>query len=158
MNSFHGGHFASTIQSLNLPFQVWLACDPHEFGRSLFQEFTSCHHIFSSATDLLNHICTSGDTSVIHCYLIHSPRFQTSKTTTTFWQIQATIILQLRLIWSLLIIIAMIHPDHDGHSVKTFSLNLKSIGWVLSLTDVFYPNLGNTIAGSCYPFILRLNS
>jgi hypothetical protein len=96
-----------------------------------------------------NHIRASGDTSVIHGYLIHSPRFQMSKTTTTFWQIQATIISQLRLIQLLSIIIAMIHPDHDGRSVKTFSANLKSNGWVLSSTDVFYPNLGDTIAGSC---------
>ena len=43
----------------------------------------------------------------------------------------------------------MIHPDHDGRSVKTFSSNLKSNGWVLSSTDVFYPDLGDTIAGSC---------
>ena len=83
--SLHGGHFTSTIQSWNLTFQVWLVCNPHESGRSLFQEFTSCCHIFSSATDLLNHICVSGDTSVIHGYLIHSSQFQTSKTTTTFW-------------------------------------------------------------------------
>ncbi len=43
----------------------------------------------------------------------------------------------------------MIHPDHDGRSVKTFSSNLKSNGWVLSSTDVFYPDLGDTISGSC---------
>jgi hypothetical protein len=47
----------------------------------------------------------------------------------------------------------MIYPDHDRHSVKTFSLNLKSNGWVLSTTDVFYPDLGNTIAGSCHLII-----
>ena len=46
-------------------------------------------------------------------------------------------------------IIAMIHPDHDGRSVKTFSSNLRSNGWVISSTNVFYPDLGNTIAGSC---------
>ncbi len=143
--SFHGGHFASNIQSWNLPFQVWLACNPHKSGQSLFNEFTSCRHIFSSATDLLNHIRASGDTSVIHSYLIHSPRFQTSKTTTTFWQIQATIISQLCLIQSVSIIITMIHPDSNGSSVKMFSSNLKSNGWVLSLTDVFYPDLGDTI-------------
>ncbi len=34
--SFHGGHFASTVQSQNLPFQVRVACDPSESGRSLF--------------------------------------------------------------------------------------------------------------------------
>jgi hypothetical protein len=82
--SFHGGHFASTVQSWNLPFHVRLACDPSESGQSLFQEFTSCRLIFNSVTDLLNHIRASGDTSVIHGYLIHSPRFQTSKTSTTF--------------------------------------------------------------------------
>ncbi len=40
--SFQGGHFASTIQSQNLPFHVKMACNPYELGRSLFQEFTSC--------------------------------------------------------------------------------------------------------------------
>jgi hypothetical protein len=96
--SFHGGHFVSTIQPQNLPFHVQLACDPYESGRSLFQEFTSCRHIFSSATNLLNHIRASGDTSVINGYLINSPRFQTSEMTTAFWQVQAAIISQLRLI------------------------------------------------------------
>jgi hypothetical protein len=37
--------------------------------------------------------------------------------------------------------------------VKTFSSNLKFNGWVLSLTDVFYPDLGDTIAGSCHLII-----
>jgi hypothetical protein len=82
--SFHGGHFASTIKSHNLPFHVKLACDPYESGQSLFQEFTSCKQIFNSATELLNHIHASGDTSVIHGYLIHSNRYQTSKTTSKF--------------------------------------------------------------------------
>jgi hypothetical protein len=78
--SFHGGHFASTIQSCNLKFHVKLAYDPYESGRSLFQEFTSCKQIFNSATNLLNHIRASGDTPVIHGYLIHSNCYQTSKT------------------------------------------------------------------------------
>jgi hypothetical protein len=43
---FQGGHFASTIQTQNLPFQVTLACNLFELGRSLFQEFTSCHQVF----------------------------------------------------------------------------------------------------------------
>jgi hypothetical protein len=34
--SFGGGHFASTILSLNLPFHVKLACDQYESGRALF--------------------------------------------------------------------------------------------------------------------------
>ncbi len=147
--SFHRGHFTSTIQSQNLPFHIWLACDPYESGQSLLQNFSPCCHIFSSATDVVNHIRASCDASVIHGYLIHSPCFQTSEMTTTFWHVQATIISQLRLIQSFLIIIAMIHHDHNGCSMNTFSLNLKSNSWVLSSKDVFYPDLGDPIAGSC---------
>ncbi len=51
----------------------------------------------------------------------------------------------------------MIHPDHDGCSVKTFSSNLKSNGWVLLSTDVFYPDSGDTIAGP-NPFIIAIHS
>ena len=98
---------------------------------------------------MLNHIQSSGDTSVIHGYMIHSPCFQTSNTTTKFWQPQAAIISYLRLIRSLLIVVATIHPDHDGHSVKNFSANLKSKGWIISLIDVGYLDLGNTVAGRC---------
>ncbi len=36
---------------------------------------------------------------------------------------------------------------------KPFSSNLKSNGWVLSSTDVFYPDLGDTITGSCHLII-----
>jgi hypothetical protein len=47
--TFQGGHFASTIQSRNLPFHVKLACNPFESGRSLFQEFASCRQVFGTA-------------------------------------------------------------------------------------------------------------
>jgi hypothetical protein len=148
--SFHGGHFASTIKSHNLPFHVKLACDPYESGRSLFQEFTSCKQIFNSATKLLNHIRASGDTSVIHGYLIHSNCFQRSKTTSKFWQLQTSIISQLRHVRNLNIVVAIVHPDNDGRSVKTFSTNLKSNGWVVSSSDVSYPDLSDSITGSCW--------
>jgi hypothetical protein len=118
--SVQGGHFASTIQFWNLPFHISLVCEPYKSGRSLFQEFTSCRQIFNSSMDMLNHIRASGDTSVIHGYLIQSPRFQTSDTTTKFWKLQAIIIAQLCLIRSLSIVVAIVHPDHDGLSVKSF--------------------------------------
>jgi hypothetical protein len=130
--SFHGGHFASPIQSHNLPFHVKLACNPYESGQSLFQEFTSCKQIFNSATNLLNHICASGDTSVIHGYLIHLNRYQTNKRTSKFWQLQTSIISQLRHVHNLNIVIAIVHPDKDGQSIKTFTTNLKSNGCRLS--------------------------
>ena len=62
---------------------------------------------------------------------------------------QAAVILDLRLIRLLSIIVATVHPEHYGRSVKTFSTNLKLKGWILSSTDVHYPDLGDTIAGSC---------
>jgi hypothetical protein len=77
------------------------------------------------------------------------PLFSNSNTTTKFWQVQAAIILDLRLIRSLSIIVATVHPEHDSRSVKTFSTNLKLKGWILSSTDVRYPDLGDTIAGGC---------
>ncbi len=98
---------------------------------------------------MLNHICALGDTSVIHGCMIHSPHFQNSNTTTKFWQVQAAIILNLRLIRLLSIIVDTVHPEHDGRSVKTFSTNLKSKDWILSSMDVHYPDLGDTIAGGC---------
>jgi hypothetical protein len=98
---------------------------------------------------MLNHIRALGDTSVVNGYMIHSPHFQNSNTTTKFWQVQAAIISDLRLLRSHSIIVAIVHPDHDGNSVKTFSTNLKSKGWILSSTDVHYPDLSNTAAGGC---------
>ncbi len=66
------------------------------------------------------------------------------------WQVQAIITLQLHLIQLVSIVIAMIHPDHNGYRVKRFFKNLKSNGWFISVTDVFYQDLGNTIAGSSH--------
>jgi hypothetical protein len=74
--SFGGGHFLSTISSRNLPFNVTLACDTYEFGRALFKEFSRCPNVFSSGNDLLHHIRSSGDSSQVHGYLIHSLRFK----------------------------------------------------------------------------------
>jgi hypothetical protein len=152
--SFQGGHFASTIQSWNLPFHISLACDQYKSRHSLFQEFTSCHQIFNSSTDMLNHIRASGNTSVIHGYLIQSPHFQTSDTTTKFWQLQATIIAQLCMIRSLSNVVAIIHPDHDGHSVKSFQSTQKSCRWIIASTDVFYPDLATLSLGHAMSSLL----
>jgi hypothetical protein len=82
--------------------------------------------------------------------MIHSPCFQTSNTTTKLRQVQAAIISDLRLIRSLSIFVATIQPDHEGRSVKTFSTNLKSKGWIISSIDVHNPDLGNTVTGCCH--------
>jgi hypothetical protein len=117
---FSNGHFSSTIQSQHLPFHISLVCDTSEAGCLLFAEFAPSAKVFSSSNDLLQHVRASEETSVIHGYLINSYRFLTSKITTGFWKLQLAIIMQLRLIQSLSVIVAIGMPDHDGRSIKSF--------------------------------------
>ena len=147
--SFGGGHFASSIQSRGLPFRVVLACDQYESGRALFHEFTACPNVFANGKDLLHHIRASGDSSQIHGYLIHSLRFKDSDTTSTFWQLQAAIIAQLRSIRNLQLFVRIVIPDHDGKCVKSFTGTLKRAGWVLSSSNVSFPDIGDSVAGEC---------
>ena len=141
VHSFHGRHFASTIQSRNLPFHVQLACNPYESARSLFQEFTSCKRIFSSATNFLNHIRASKDTSVIHGFLIHSNHYQTSETTSNFWQLQTSIVSQLRQVqnlssllpWSIRIMTA----KASRHLLQTWSPTVGLSPPQMSLTQTW---------------------
>jgi hypothetical protein len=147
--SFSNGHFASTMESRNLPFTIRLACNPTEQGRSLFHEFASSATIFSSGNDLLNHICALGDQSVISGYLINSYHFQTSEVTTLFWKLQLSIIAQLRLIRSLSVIMAIVIPDHDGRSVQTFTKGLKAAHWKVTSREVSYSDIGDSVANSC---------
>jgi hypothetical protein len=141
---------AATISSRNLPFRITLACDQYECGRALFREFTTCSDILSSGNDLLHHIRASGDTSQIHGYLIHSLCFRDSDTTSSFWRLQSSIVAQLRSLRNLQMVVAVILPDHDRTSVRSFSLILKLAGWSLSRFDnVYFPSNGDCIAGSC---------
>ena len=147
--SFGGGHFASTITSRNLPFCVTLACDQYESGRAMFREFTSCMKIFNTGNEMLDYIRGSGDSSHIHGYLIHSLRFKDSDTTSTFWQLQGTIVSQLRSLRDLQMVVAIILPDHDNPCVKSFIKTLTSAGWVMSKHDVSFPAQGDCVAGTC---------
>ena len=108
-----------------------------------------CTQIFENGNDLLHHIRSSGDSSQIHGYLVHSLCFRDSDTTSHFWQLQATIVSQLCAIQSLQMIVAIIIPDHDGRCVKSFTASLKSTGWCLSSTETTFPTHGDTILSSC---------
>ena len=63
--SFSTGHFASSIESWQLPFTISFACNTAEQWYSLFHEFVANAQVFSLGSNLLNHICTSGDQSII---------------------------------------------------------------------------------------------
>lgn len=147
--SFNSGHFISAIQSRNLPIKVQLACDPYSNGRALFAEFTSCKTIFTGASELLHHVRSSGIRSILHMYLIHSHRYSSSEPTRQFWTLQASIVIQMRLIRSLSLFVAFVHPDHDSSSVKSFCTKVRTDGWVLTSTPVSYPDYGDSVADSC---------
>ncbi len=145
--SFNSGHFASTISKQNLPFLVSLACDPFAYGCALFKEFTQCPIILPSATALLNHIRGSGIKSPIDGYLIHLHWYQSSKPTTIFWTIQASIVVQLQAIRKLCLFVAFVHPDHDVRSVSKFVSQLSTTGWIISTTFLCsFPDYSDYVA------------
>ena len=80
--------------------------------------------------------------------MIHSHRYQTSKSATAFWLIQASIVAQLRIICQLILFVAFVHPDHDSRSVSRFVKTLTSSGWVISSTKISFPDQGDSIIGT----------
>ena len=115
----------------------------------MFAEFEPRAQIFSSGNDILHHIQDSGETSVIHGYLINSYHFLTSEVTYAFWKQQLAIITQLRLICLLSLIVVVVIPDHDGRSVKAFIQGLKTAHWKDSSRDTSYVEMGNSVVDSC---------
>jgi hypothetical protein len=147
---FNNGHFSSTITELGMPFCVVLACDPYTNGWALFKEVSSCPTILPSALALLDHIRASGITSPMTGYLIHLHRYLSTELTHRFWDIQAQIVIQLRIIRALLMVIAFVHPDHDCRAVGiNFTQRLCSDGWILSNTTISFPSFGDSVSGSC---------
>jgi hypothetical protein len=78
-----------------------------------------------------------------------SYRIQTSEVTTLFWKLQLSIIAHLRLVRLLSVIVAIVIPDHDDHSISTFTKGLKAAHWKVTSREVSYSNIDNTIANSC---------
>jgi hypothetical protein len=89
---FNSGHFISTIKQRNLPFSIVLACDPYAHGCALLNEVAKFQNVLHGASALLNHIGASGNASPIEGYIIHSHCYQSSKPSTAFWLLQASIV------------------------------------------------------------------
>ncbi len=118
--------------------------------QALFREFSTSATVLGSSGELLHHIRSLGATAQIHGYLIHSLPFRDSKTTSKFWQIQATIIAQLRSLWNLQVVVAVIIPDHDGTCLCSFQCTLKNVGWLLSAHDgVSFHSINDSVADTC---------
>jgi hypothetical protein len=129
---FNSGHFVHTIRDCGLPFGIVLAADPFSNGRALLQELTTCPTILSRAPTLLDCIRGSRLTSKLTGYLIRLHCYQGSKPTQKFWDLQAHIVTQFRLIRSLSIFAAFVHPDHDGRAVLVgFIVKLRKDGWII---------------------------
>jgi len=110
----------------------------------------NCPTILSNAPSLLDHVRGSGLTSKMTGYLIHSHRYTTSEPTSKFWELQASIVTQLRLIRFLSIMVAFVNPNHDGCAVSiAFVAKLRTDGWLLSDTPISYPSFGDSVAGLC---------
>jgi hypothetical protein len=89
-----------------------------------------------------DYIHGSRDTSQVHEYLIHFLWFRDSDTTSTFWQLQGTIVSQLRTLHDLQVVVAIILPDHDSQSIKSFVKTLKSNSWKITSSEVSFPDQG----------------
>lgn len=137
--TFNNDHFILAIRNRNLPFHITLAADPNQEGRALLGKFTDCKTILHGVKDLYDHIRSSGISSQLQGYLIHSHRLPSTETTTTFWQLQASIVTQLRSSRSLSMAIAHIPPDHDSHTASKFRTALQKTGWIITTTDVYFP-------------------
>jgi hypothetical protein len=147
---FNSGHMLSTMRDCGFPSNVVLACNPFVHGRSLFRELSDCQIITDSASAMLDHIRSSGITSQLMGYTIHSHRYVSSKPTSRFWEIQFNIVKQLRLIRSLSIVVAFVHPDHDCRAVSlSFQKRLRTDGWIISDKTISYPDYGDSTPGSC---------
>ncbi len=147
---FNDGHFSSMITDLGMPFCVVLACNPYTNGQALFKEVSLCPNILSSAPALLDHIRASGVTSLMTGYVIHLHGYTSTEPTHRFWEIQAQIIIQLRIIRALLMVVAFVHPDHDCHAVGiNFTQRRSSDGWVISDTQIAFTSFGDSVSGSC---------
>jgi hypothetical protein len=148
---FNCGHFISSIRLLGLPFAIVLASDDYAHSRSLFTELSACTGpILNGCTLLLDHIQTSKITSKLSGYVIHSKRFTTTEPTSRFWQLQAAIVKELRLVRSLSLVVAFVHPEHDSHAVShQFITRVKSDGWLVSNRQVSFTEFGDSVADSC---------
>ena len=150
---FNSGHFQNSIAAKNLAFNIVLASDPYAHNRALFKEFTKCPTILSGAKELLDHIRGSDERSQIHGYYAHSHRYASSEPTRKFWAMQHAIITQLRTIRNLQIFAAVVHPDNDRKATATFITKCRSTGWIISRTELAFPDYGDSIDGSTYVII-----
>ena len=143
---FNSGHFISTHASA--PFQVAIASNTHQCGQALFKHITCCPVILDSADDLLRLIDASSSKSTIHGYCIHYHIFLKRDTEQKFWTVQAAIVGALRAKRGLIAVLVFVHPSFDMTLACGLRQKIQRTGWIISTNDVYYPDLGYTVADS----------
>ena len=143
---FNSGHF--TTHRGAAPFHVVMAADTRPCGRALFKQISCCPIISESADGLLNCIASSGARSSVHGYCIHSHRFLNRETEKKFWTVQAAIVRALRQKRGLVTLWAFVHPSCDLVLAAGFRRAIQRTGWVVSVTDIYYPDMGDAVADS----------
>jgi hypothetical protein len=155
---FNSGHFLTLIQEQALPVKIILACDPYVNGRALFREMMDYSTILDSASAFLDHVRGSGITSRLFGYIIHSHRYSSTKPTSQFWDIQCSIVRQLHITHLLAIVVAFVHPNHNGCSLSTaFMKRLSANRLMIMDTSIAYPDYCDLVTGSCR-LIVAVNS
>ena len=128
---------------------IRVGCDTTQQGCSLFVKFAPNARIFITVNDFLNHICSSGNQSVLNGYLNNTFWFCTTKITNAFWELQLQIVAQLRLIRSTSMMVAIVIPDRDGTATQKFVIGLEQAQWAVSRHVVRYANVKDSVDDSC---------
>ena len=146
MYGFNSGHFVGV--STALPVQVAVTANMRPCGRVMFKKYTSCSGICDSASSLLQSVASSKAKITIHCYCIHAHRFLKQETEKAFWSTQIVIIKQLRLSRGLISLFVYVHTSCDMAMVRSFRKSIERTGWHVTTTDIYYPDVGGSLADS----------
>ena len=98
---------------------------PHRGVVLYLANLIQTHGFLALLMTFLNHICSSGDQSVLNGYLINTFLFCTNEITNAFWELQLQIVAQLRLTRSTFVVVAIVIPDLDGTVTRKFASGLE---------------------------------
>ena len=133
-------YLVSLIVARNFPFHVTLTADTFVEGQALFDEFTDCKSIRNDIKDLYDHIHSSGDCSIMSGYMIHSHWLLPGDSMHNFWQLQASIIVELRKLRSLSVVVVFVHLDHNGRILTVFQKSMRNNSWIIFAQNVALPD------------------
>ena len=141
---FGSGHFLPLHH--RTPINIAMAADIRPSGRAMFKKFADCPSISNSSDDFLQRLRSSKASDTIHAYLLHTPRFRVAASEKAFWTTQSALVRTLRSKRNLQVFWAFIHPSCDMALAKSFRRSTGRAGWLISSTDVYFPQFGDSLA------------